>query len=359
MTDYRSARSRDLVPYVAGEQPDSPDIVKLNTNENAYPPSPLVLEAIQGAADALRLYPPTDGGILRAAVARRHGLRNGQVFCGNGSDEVLALAYLAFFGQDRPLCSPALTYSFYPVYAQIFGVPYLSVPMKDGLFVDVDALIAADRAVALANPNAPTTATLAKDEVRRIAQALNARGQLLMLDEAYADFAPEDCVSLIAEFDNLLIVRTMSKSYSLAGLRVGYALGDEALIDALICVKDCFNSYPLDRLAIAGGAAALNDAEYFQKTRDAVVSTRERFAAGLRKLGFALPDSGANFVFAMHPRASGKALFLALRERNIVVRHFDKPSIAEYLRISIGTDAQMDAVLAALGDILSTLEEKV
>lgn len=352
MTDYRSRRSRDLVPYVAGEQPTDPGIIKLNTNENPYPPSPKVLAAIAEAADRLRLYPPTDGGKLRQAVARHHGLKIESVFCGNGSDEVLALAYLAFFGQDRPLCSPRLTYSFYPVYAQIFEVPYQSAPMADGLRVDTDALLACGRAVALANPNAPTTIALPRAEIARVAAALRERGQLLMLDEAYADFAAEDCVPLIGEFDNLLIVRTMSKSHALAGLRVAYALGNPGLIDALIAVKDSFNSYPLDHLAIAGGAAALGDDAYFRERIAAVCATRDDFATQLRGMGFTLPDSSANFVFARHESAAAKDIFAALRARDILVRYFDRPPIDDYLRISIGTDDQIEIVCTALREIL-------
>ncbi len=352
MTDYRSARSRGLVPYVAGEQPKDRNIIKLNTNENAYPPSPRVKEAVERAAADLRLYPPTDGGLLREAIARRHGLPAECVFCGNGSDEVLALAYLAFFGEDRPLCSPRLTYSFYPVYAQVFGVPYAAVPMRDGLYVDVEALLAENRAVALANPNAPTTVGLPAVRVRAIAKTLRERGRLLMLDEAYADFAAEDCTHLVGEFDNLLIVRTMSKSYALAGLRVGYALGQPPLIRAMAAVKDSFNSYPLDRLAIAGGAAALEDDAYFRQTRDATVRTRERFTGELRSLGFVLPDSSSNFVFARHPEHAGADVFAALRARGILVRHFANPLISDYLRITIGTDAQMDAVTAALREVV-------
>ena len=353
MMEYRSVRSAGLVPYVAGEQPDDPRVIKLNTNESPYPPSPRVVQAIRGAADGdLRLYPPTDGRKLRVAIAKHHGLAVENVFCGNGSDEVLALAYLAFFGQDRPLCSPELTYSFYPVYAKLFEVPYQPVPMREGLRVDVDALIAANRAIALANPNAPTTIALSLEEVRRVAREQRERGHLLMVDEAYADFAQEDCVPLVEEFENVLIVRTMSKSYALAGLRVGYALGQPHLIDALTAVKDSFNSYPMDRLAIAGGTAAVEDDAHLRSTVAAVVATRSAFTQELRGMGFWLPDSSANFVFARHERVPAKELFAALRERNILVRHFAKPPTDQYLRITIGTEEQMQAVCAALREIL-------
>lgn len=351
MPDYRSRRAAALVPYVAGEQPTDPNIIKLNTNENPYPPASGVAQAIQRATARLPLYPPTDGGELRLAIAEHHRVGKECIFVGNGSDEVLAFAFLAFFDGERPVRAPQLTYSFYPVYADLFGVPYTACPMKDGFAVDVEALLQGG-AVVIANPNAPTTLSLPLADLRRMAETLHSRGELLLVDEAYVYFGGESAEGLVAEFDNLLIVRTLSKAYSLAGLRIGYALGQPHLIDALMAVKDSFNSYPLDHLAVAGGAAAVRDEAYLKESIEKVVRTRDAFIRDIRSLGMEAADSCTNFVFAKHPGFAGEALFQALRQRNILVRHFNRPPIQDYLRITIGTPQQMDIVRDALREII-------
>lgn len=350
--DYRNNRARNVEPYIAGEQPQDKRYIKLNTNENAYPPSPRVAQAIAAEIGRLNLYPAPDSDALVETIAALNGFTPSQVFVGNGSDEVLALAFQTFFDGERPIAYPAVTYSFYPVWAQVYGVDALPVPMLDGLAVDADALIGCGRAVVLANPNAPTSLALGRDVIRGMAAALRENGHLLLLDEAYAAFGAQSCEALVHEYDNVLIVRTLSKSHALAGLRVAYALGAPPLIEALRAMKDAFNSYPLDRLAQAGALTALLDADYYAQTNAAIVKTRDAFMARLRGMGFEVMDSKTNFVFASHPAQSAAALFRALKDGGILVRYFSKPPIDNYLRISIGDDEQMDSVARCLEEIV-------
>lgn len=346
---YLSPKARTIEPYTPGEQPRDRKYIKLNTNENAYPPSPRVEEAIRGLAERLRLYPDPECTRLREAIARRHGLSPANVFVGNGSDEVLAFAFEALVGPEGVLTTD-IGYSFYPVYAQLFSLPFVTVPLEADLSVPWRALIGG-RTVALANPNAPTSLALGRGELLELARGLRAQGKALILDEAYCDFGGESLAAYVNEVDNLLVVRTLSKSYSLAGMRVGYALGAPELIDGLSRIKNSFNSYPVDTLAQAAATAAVEDAQYFERTRTAIMATRDRFAERLRALDFDVPDSRANFVFPAHARVPARELFAGLRARGILVRYFDKPRLDNRLRITIGTDADMDAVVAALREL--------
>lgn len=353
---FWSPRIAALEPYVPGEQPRIENLVKLNTNENPYPPSPVAVEAIRRAAEnGLQLYPDPTSLALREAVARRHDLKAEQVFAGNGSDEVLAHAFFAFFQQAEPLLMPDVSYSFYKVYAQLYGIACEQQPVDEGLRIDVDALAARARqgcaGIVIANPNAPTGTGL---PLSRIEQLLEARpDRVVLVDEAYVDFGGESALSLIDRYPNLLVVQTLSKSRSLAGLRVGFACGQAHLVDALVRVKDSFNSYPLDRLASAGSVAALEDEDWFRSTRNKIVDTREGLCLQLEDLGFKVLPSQANFVFARHPQRDAAELASLLRQRAVLVRHFRQPRIAQYLRISIGTREQCSTLVRHLQDILN------
>ncbi|CAA2103167.1 histidinol-phosphate transaminase [Variovorax paradoxus] len=353
---FWSPRIGALEPYVPGEQPRIENLVKLNTNENPYPPSPVAVEAIRRAAESgLERYPDPTSLALREAVARRHGLQVDQVFAGNGSDEVLAHAFFAFFQQAEPLLMPDVSYSFYKVYAQIYGIQCEVQPVDDGLRIDVDALAARARkgcgGIVIANPNAPTGIGL---PLARIVQLLEACPQrVVLVDEAYVDFGGESALSLIPRHPNLLVVHTLSKSRALAGLRVGFACGQSHLIDGLVRVKDSFNSYPIDRLASAGAVASLDDEAWFRTTCDKIVDTREGLSLQLEDLGFDVLPSQANFVFARHPQRDAAELAALLRERAVLVRHFRQPRIAQYLRISVGTREQCMQLVQHLQDILA------
>ena len=352
---FWSPRVTALEPYVPGEQPRIANLVKLNTNENPYPPSPQVFDAIEGAASSgLERYPDPESMALREAVAARHGLQSTQVFAGNGSDEVLAHAFFAFFQQAEPLLIPDITYSFYRVYAQLYAIACELQPVDEGLRIDVDALAARAAVgcagIVIANPNAPTGIGMPLARIEQLLQACPQR--VVLVDEAYVDFGGESALPLVDRYTNLLVVQTLSKSRSLAGLRVGFACGQAQLIDALQRVKNSFNSYPLDRLATAGAIAALEDDAWFVRTRDAVVDTREGLALQLEDLGFEVLPSQANFLFVRHPAHDAAALAAALRARAVLVRHFAQPRIAQYLRVSVGTREQCTALVDALASIL-------
>jgi len=352
---FWSPRIGALEPYVPGEQPRIANLVKLNTNENPYPPSPRAIEAIQqAAASGLERYPDPTSLAVREAVARRHGLQADQVFAGNGSDEVLAHAFFAFFQQAEPLLMPDVSYSFYRVYAQLYGIACELLPVDEGLRIDIDAMAARARGscagLVIANPNAPTGIGLPLARIEQLLAACPTR--VVLVDEAYVDFGGESALPLVGKYPNLLVVQTLSKSRSLAGLRVGFACGQAHLIDGLVRVKDSFNSYPLDRLATAGAVAALEDEDWFRSTRDKVVDTREGLSLQLEDLGFQVLPSQANFIFARHPKRDAAELAAQLRERAVLVRHFRQPRIAQYLRISIGTREQCGALVRALESIL-------
>jgi histidinol-phosphate aminotransferase len=351
MSRFWSRLAHDLEPYVPGEQPRIPGLVKLNTNESPTGPSPKVLEAIRAeAGDNLRLYPDPRATALREALAAYHGVEPDQVFVGNGSDEVLAHAFAALLKQDRPLLFPDITYSFYPTYCRLFGIAYETPPLDDQMRINLADYAGPAGGIVLANPNAPTGVALSRAE---IAALLDAQPDIpVVIDEAYVDFGGESAISLITAHPNLLVVQTMSKSRALAGLRVGYAIGDAGLIEALTRVKDSFNSYPLGRPAQAGAIAALEDVAYFQASQASVIAGRARLAAGLARLGFEVLPSAANFVFARHPGHDGGELAAELRRRAVLVRRFSAPRIADYLRITVGSDEQIDRLLAELSDIL-------
>jgi len=344
-----------LSPYVPGEQPKLQNLIKLNTNEHPYGPSPKVLDAIRAACDdTLKLYPDPSSDRLRQAIAATVGVEPAQVFVGNGSDEVLAHVFLALLKHDRPLRFPDITYSFYPVYCGLYGVQYETLPLTADFRINVDDYLpganGAAGAIIFPNPNAPTGRALSLAEVERI--VAGNPGAVVVVDEAYVDFGGESAVGLVARYDNLLVVQTLSKSRSLAGLRVGFAVGSAELIDGLERVKNSFNSYPIDRLASVGAVAALEDTEYFEQTRNAVIETRSRMTAGLEALGFEVLPSAANFVFARHQAKDAAMLATALRERSIIVRHFRHARIDQFLRITVGTEGQCDQLLQALEKIL-------
>jgi histidinol-phosphate aminotransferase len=354
MSRYWSDVVKTLTPYVPGEQPQVQGLVKLNTNECPYGPSEGVLKAIAAQnGDALRLYPDPQSKALVSAVAKLHDLQPNQVFVGNGSDEVLAHVFMALLRHEAPLLYPDVSYSFYPVYAKLYGIAAKEIPLADDFALRVDDYLKAgpNGGIIFPNPNAPTGMALPLGEVRRLLQAN--RDSVVVLDEAYVDFGGESAVALIDEFPQLLVVRTLSKSRALAGLRVGYAVGHADLIEALVRIKDSFNSYPLDRLAVAGAVAAIEDTAWFEQTRQRIIATRERMVAGLRSRGFEVLPSGANFVFARHPGHDGAQIAAGLREQRVLVRHFRKPErIAQFLRISVGTEEHTDALLAALDVVL-------
>jgi histidinol-phosphate aminotransferase len=340
-----------LHPYVAGEQPKMADLIKLNTNESPYGPSPKAITAIRAAADErLRLYPDPTASSLRDAIAGTYGLASDQVFVGNGSDEVLAHVFQALLKHDAPLLFPDITYSFYPSYCLLFGIESRLVPLDEGFNVRVADYRQPCGAIILPNPNAPTGKALPLSEIDRL--VAEHPDQVVVIDEAYVDFGAESAIALVPRYDNLLVVQTLSKSRGLAGLRVGFAVGQRPLIDGLERVKDSFNSYPLDTLAIAGALASWQDEAWFSEKRRQVIASRERLTAALHGLGLEVLPSAANFVFARHPSHAGADLARELRSRAILVRHWNKPRIADYLRITIGTDAQCDRLVVALREIL-------
>ena len=351
MKELWSRRARALTPYTPGEQPRDRQFIKLNTNENPYPPSPKALEAIRAAAgEGLRLYPDPEAASLRETLAASYGLKPEQVFVGNGSDEVLAFCFQAFFDPDRPILFPDVTYSFYPVFADLFGLQYRQVPLDGNFAIPLEPFMGNNGGVVIANPNAPTGRDLSLGDVRALAEG-NPEA-VVIVDEAYVDFGAQSAVPLVCDHPNLVVVQTMSKSRSLAGLRVGYALGDGDLIAALNSVKNSFNSYTLDRLALAGAEGALRDPEYLRAVAMKIASTRDWTADRLRRMGFQVTDSAANFLFATHPDVDAKTLLDGLREKGILVRWWDSPRIGNYLRITVGTDQEMDALCAALEQLL-------
>ena len=357
MSRYWNSLVAKLDPYVPGEQPRIKNLIKLNTNEHPYGPSPKVIEAIkENANESLRLYPDPSALELRQAIGHRFSLQPEQIFVGNGSDEVLGHVFHALLKHDAPVLFPDITYSFYPVYCGLYEIKYLTAALDAQLRISVEDYLPGGMAQAVGgiifpNPNAPTGAAHALSQIERIVSANP--DIVVVVDEAYVDFGAESAVSLINKYPNLLVVHTLSKSRSLAGLRVGYAMGHPDLIQGLDRVKNSFNSYPLDRLALAGATAAMDDQAYFEKTRDAVVRSRERLTEGLVRLGFEVLPSAANFVFAKHPARDGAEFAAALRERNILVRHFKMLRINQYLRITIGTDEECDKLLEACKSILA------
>ncbi len=352
MSKFWSPFVKDLVPYVPGEQPKLAKLVKLNTNENPYGPSPKALAAMQAElSDDLRLYPDPNSDRLKQAVADFYGVETAQVFVGNGSDEVLAHAFHGLFQHGQPLLFPDISYSFYPVYCGLYGIPFEAVALDEQLQIRVEDYLRPNGGIVFPNPNAPTGRLLALEAIERLLKANP--DTVVLVDEAYIDFGGVSAIGLVNQYPNLLVTQTLSKSRSLAGLRVGIAVGHPDLIEALERIKDSFNSYPLDRLAIAGAAAAFADRAYFTRTCQLVIDSREALVAALQQQGFEVLPSAANFVFARHPQQDAAALAAGLREHGVIVRHFKQARIAQFLRISIGTPEQNQALLDALAVCLA------
>ncbi|MBP4232448.1 histidinol-phosphate transaminase [Acinetobacter baumannii] len=339
---FWSPEVRELEPYVPGEQPKIQNLLKLNTNENPYPPSPKVVEAVQEVlheqADVLRLYPDPDATVLKQAIAKQQNIDVSQVFVGNGSDEVLAHIFKAFFLQDGPILYPDITYSFYPVYSQFFGTKTKEIPLNENFEIDVRDYTQPNGGVIITNPNAPTSIALSLAEIEQVLQANPDR--VVVIDEAYVDFGAESAVSLINRYENLVVCQTTSKSRSLAGLRVGFAIAQSHLIAALGAVKNSFNSYPIDRFAIAAAVASFEDQAYFEEQCQKVITSREKLVRDLTELGFNVLPSKANFIFATHSQHDAGQLAQKLREQGIIVRYFNKPRINQFLRITVGTNEQ-------------------
>jgi len=364
---YWNSRLKGLSPYVPGEQPKDRQFIKLNTNENPYPPSPKVIEAIKKTADErLRLYPDPECTEFREAAAKRYGVKIEQVFSGNGSDEILAFAFGAFFESrelehqvrrtdtslpENFILFPDITYSFYPVYAGLWDIPFKTIPLCEDFSVNINDYKTNSGGVILPNPNAPTGIAIPLNEMLTLSAFLEQQKKVLIIDEAYAAFGAQSAIPYIEKYPNLLTVHTLSKSASLAGLRAGFAIGNEKLIEGLMRIRDSFNSYTLDQLALAGASAAVTDAAYYDEINLRVTKTRERTAQSLKDMGFNVLPSSANFIFIRHPNKKGAEIFKKLREKGILVRHFNKERITNFLRVSIGTDEEMDKFLDVCREI--------
>ncbi|MET0125607.1 histidinol-phosphate transaminase [Pseudomonas caspiana] len=347
MSKFWSPFVNSLVPYVPGEQPKLTKLVKLNTNENPYGPSPKALAAMRAElTDDLRLYPDPNSDLLKHAVASYYGVQASHVFLGNGSDEVLAHVFNAFFQHGKPLLFPDISYSFYPVYCGLYGIEFDAIALDEQFQIRVSDYAKPNGGIIFPNPNAPTGCVVGLEAVEQMLKA--SPDSVVVVDEAYIDFGGETAISLVDRYPNLLVTQTLSKSRSLAGLRVGLAVGHPDLIEALERVKNSFNSYPLDRLAIVGAAAAFEDREHFDFTRNAVIASREALTAELQALGFEVLPSAANFIFARHPQHDAAGIAAKLREQGVIVRHFKQQRIAQFLRISIGTPEQNQALLDGL-----------
>ena len=347
MSKFWSQVVRELEPYVPGEQPQIDGLIKLNTNESPYPPSPKVIELMtHDAIDRLRLYPDPNSKKLKNTIASYYGVNAEQVFVGNGSDEVLGLLFMAFFQQEKPLLFPDISYSFYPVYCKLFGITAQTIPLRDDYTIDFADYPSANGGIIFPNPNAPTAIGKPLAEIEALLQKNTE--SVVVVDEAYVDFGAETAIALVDKYPNLLVVQTLSKSRSLAGMRVGFAVGNKELIDALDRVKNSFNSYPLDRLAEAATVVAFEDDAYFKQCRDKIIATREWTISELEKLNFKILPSQANFVFAEPVGKNAADVAQHLRDHKILVRYFNKPRINQFLRITIGTDEQMQLMINAL-----------
>lgn len=345
-------RVRKVEPYTPGEQPKTDNVIKLNTNENPFPPSPMVEKVIKEYnEDALRLYPDTRAGLLVDALAKRYGVDSDQVFVGVGSDDVISQTFLTFFNSDKEILFPDITYSFYDVWAELFQIPYERPALDDAFALRLEDYQCENGGIVIANPNAPTGIRQSEEFLRAVIEANP--NVVVIIDEAYADFSGYTALPLVDEYENVVVVQTFSKSRSMAGMRIGHAIGNAKLIKAMNDVRYSFNSYPMTRLSVALGVAALSDQDYFEETTAKIVATRERTKQALTELGFTFGDSMTNFIFATHKTVPATHLFEELRKQHIFVRHFSSPRIDNYLRISIGTDAEMDRFLAAVQEIIA------
>jgi len=345
MSDFWSSRTKKLEPYIPGEQPkDGSVFIKINTNECPYPPSPKVAEVIKNfSCDSLRLYPNPEAYDAKKTIADYYGLKIDEVFLGNGSDEVLAMAFAAFYDNEKTVNFADVTYSFYPVYCNMFDISFNYIPLLEDFSYDVEGFIKTVGGVVIANPNAPTSVAISLLDIERIVK--NHKNDVVIIDEAYVDFGAESAIQLISKYDNLLIVQTMSKSRALAGMRIGFALGNKKLIEGMDRVKNSINSYTLDRLAIAVACAAIEDEEYFKEITGKIIKTREKTISSLKKLDFIILISSANFLFITNKNFEAKEFFEYLRKNGILVRYFNKPRLCDYLRVSIGTDEEMDVFI--------------
>ncbi len=344
---------RNIEPYVPGEQPNIENMIKLNTNENPYPPAPGVSKAMQELQlDQLRLYPDPTSKVLIDVLADYYKLEKDQLFVGVGSDDVLAMAFMTFFNSNKPILFPDITYSFYDVWAELFHIPYERPMLDDNFRIKKEDYYKENGGIVIANPNAPTTRCEDLEFIREILQ--HNQDSIVIVDEAYIDFGGTSSVELIKEFDNLLVVQTFSKSRSMAGMRIGYAMGNSDLIKALNDVKYSYNSYTMNQASLYYGAEAVKDEIYFKECISKIITTRDRVMVELKKLGFSFPESKTNFIFATHESVSAKELFTALRKENIFVRHFNKPRIDNYLRITVGTDEEMNSLLKSLASLVSS-----
>lgn len=343
---------RKVVPYTPGEQPNQPDMIKLNTNENPYPPAPKVQQVLKEMdAGDLRLYPDPSAGALVKAIADYYGLKEDQVFVGVGSDDVLAMSFLTFFNGEKPVLFPDITYSFYDVWAELFRIPYERPALDDSFHIKKEDYFKENGGIIFPNPNAPTGVELPLQDIEEILKANP--GSVVIVDEAYIDFGAHSALPLISKYDNLLVVQTFSKSRSMAGMRIGFACGNPVLIKYLNDVKYSFNSYTMNRTSLAAGVAAIGDRDYFEDTCQKIMDTREWTQKELKALGFTFQDSKANFIFAAHKTCPAKQIFEALRAKHIYVRYFAKPRIDNYLRISIGTREEMEQLIRFLKDYLA------
>jgi len=352
MSKYWNDKVKEIEPYVPGEQPKDKKCIKLNTNENPYPPSKKVMEAMKNAVnDDLKLYPDPTCSDFTLEIAKYYNLDTNEIFVGNGSDEVLAFAFMAFFSKDKKILFPDISYSFYIVYAQLLNLDYELVKLDDNFNIPLEELKKQNGGVIIPNPNAPTGKYVDIESLRNLVEAN--KDSVVIIDEAYIDFGGESMVKFIKDYDNLLVIQTLSKSRSLAGLRVGFALGHKDLIEGLNRIKNSINSYTLDRVALAGATEAMKDNEHFEEITKKIIDTRETTMKSLEKLGFNVLESKANFVFASHNKVSGKLLYERLKDNGVLVRYFNKDRIDNFLRITIGTDEEMSILIERLKLILS------
>ena len=350
MSRFFSDRYEGLKPYVPGEQPQDMEFVKLNTNESPFPPSPKAIAKAEEAAGRLQRYPDPDIRTLSDRIAERFGVKRDNVIVGNGSDELLNFAFMAFCRENRPAVFPDITYGFYPVFAQVNGLPYRQIPLRDGFRIEIEDYIGIEGTVFIANPNAHTGIALRKDEIQEVVRSNP--DDLVVVDEAYVDFGAESCMGLVDRYDNLLVIQTMSKSRSLAGARLGYAIGNRDLITDLNTLRNSTNPYNINAMSMAAAEGVLDDDGYTEKNCRIVAENREYVSEKLTAMGFELTDSKANFIFMRHPEVDGKRIYETMKEKGVLIRHFDKERISQYNRVTIGTREQMDIFLEKLQQII-------
>lgn len=351
MSKYWNDKVREIEPYVPGEQPKDKKYIKLNTNENPYPPSDQVIEAMKNAVNGdLKLYPDPTCSDLISEIAKYYNLNTDEVFIGNGSDEILAFSFMTFFSKDKQILFPDISYTFYKVYAELFDLNYKLVKLDDDFNIPLEEFKKLNGGVIIPNPNAPTGKYIDIEELKKLVEAN--KDSVVIIDEAYIDFGGQSMVKFIKDYDNLLVIQTLSKSRSLAGLRVGFAVGHKDLIEGLNRIKNSMNSYTIDRVALAGAKAAIQDKEYFEEITKKIIDTRDKVSKDLKDLGFRVLESKSNFVFVSHNIVSGKVLYEKLKDNGILVRYFNKDRIDNFLRITIGTDEEMAELIKKLKLIL-------